>query len=357
MIRIEMLPASYGDAIWLSWGEDKKKLKHALIDTGFEPCAQIIRQRLHDDPKLVLELFVLTHIDADHIEGSVFLLQDENVITPKRVREIWFNGWEHINALADDAQGALQGEYFSALIRKRKIAWNKKFKGKAVCVPDKGKLPTHKLAGGMKLTLLSPGKAQLNKLHSYWTKDLKKKLKPGDEKKALKLLDHDAKYALDSMGSRINVSKLVKGKFTEDKAPANGSSIAFLAEYGDRKLLFTGDAYPSVLAASLGRLIEEGDTLALDVLKLAHHGSAHNTGPELLDLVRCEHALVSSDGKKFSHPDASAIARVIHSSPGVQVHFNYQSEFTKPWLSSKVMKAHGYTAAVGDEGSLVLELD
>jgi beta-lactamase superfamily II metal-dependent hydrolase len=357
MIRIELLPAAYGDCIWLSYGKSKKSLRHVLIDTGFEDCSKILRKRLLKDKQLSFELFVMTHIDADHIEGSVFLLQDEAVATPKRFKEVWFNGWKHIHAATKDELGAKQGEYFSALIKERKLKWNKAFGGKAVMVPDKGKLPVKKLPGGLSLTLLSPNRDRMQKLRSYWLKDLKKKLAPGDEKAALELLDADKKFALDALGASTNVPALVKRKFSEDKAPANGSSIAFLAEYDGRRMLFTGDAHPSVLVSSLERLLDDGETLELDVLKLAHHGSRHNTSPTLLQRVGCDHALISSNGQKFKHPDGESLARVIDGSPKVTLHFNYQSTFTKPWLQAATKKKFGYDAKVGAAGSLVLELD
>lgn len=358
MIRIEMLPALYGDCIWLSYGKSEKSLKHVLIDTGFEDCSKLLRQRMLDDEKLALELFVMTHIDADHIEGSVFLLQDEAIATPKRIKEVWFNGWKHIEGFQKDALGAKQGEYFSALIKERKLKWNKAFAGKAVVVPPKGKLPVKKLAGGMKLTLLSPTADKLAKLRSYWLKDLKKVLKPGDEKKALKLLDQDKKFELDALGASTNVPKLIAKKFSEDKAEANGSSIAFLAEYEGKRLLFTGDAHPSVLVGTIPRLLgKTKQSLPLDVFKLAHHGSRANLSPALLHLLECDHVLVSSNGQKFQHPDPEAIARVIDGFPKVTVHFNYDSKFTKPWLNATTRKKFGYKTAVGTDGGLVLELD
>lgn len=357
MIRIEMLPALYGDCIWLSYGKSEKSLRHVLIDTGFEACSKLLRQRMLDEEKLALELFVMTHIDADHIEGSVFLLQDEDVAKPKRIKEVWFNGWKHIEGFQKDALGAKQGEYFSALIGARKLKWNKAFSGKAVVVPEKGKLPVKKLAGGMKLTLLSPTPDRLAKLRSYWTKDLKKVLKPGDEKKAMALLDKDKKFALDALGGSTNVPKLVKKKFSEDKAQANGSSIAFLAEYEGRRMLFTGDAHPSVLVGTIDRLLGKKKSLPLDVFKLAHHGSRANLSPELVSRLACDHVLVSSNGQKFNHPDPEAIARVIDGFPKVTVHFNYESKFTKPWLNAVPKKKFGYKTGVGKDGSLVLELE
>lgn len=358
MIEIELLPAEYGDCIWLRYGKSKSKMRHVLIDSGFIPTSDLLRKRLHEDPKIAFELFVMTHIDADHIEGSAMLLQDAAIATPLRFKQIWFNGWDHIDAAkeAKDTLGAKQGEYFSALIGQRKIPWNAAFKGKAVVVPKTGKLPTVKLAGGLTLTLLSPTLEKLKTLRSYWVKDLKGKLKPGDEKAALKLLAKDTKYAPDALGApSTNVARLAQSKFTEDKAEANGSSIAFLAQYDGRTMMFTGDAHPSVLVASLARASKS--KLTIDVLKLSHHGSKNNTSQALLDAIKVRSVLVSTSGKKFKHPDPECIARLVAAGKGdLTICFNYASDWTKPWADKALRAAHRYEAQLGDQGSLIVEI-
>jgi hypothetical protein len=354
MIEVEMMPAKYGDAIWLRYGKDEESLHHVLIDTGFEPTANEIRKRLHETD-IQLDLFVLTHIDADHIEGSIYLLQDLN---PDRVQDVWFNGWEHIDSVADDALGALQGEYFSALIRKRGLPWNEAVGGKPIVVPDDGPLPKVTLAGGMELTLLSPSVDQLKRLRSYWVTDLKGRLKAGDEEAALRLLDADEKYAIDALGRTTNVERLITKKFKEDPSKANGSSIAFLAEYDGKCMLFTGDAHPSVLVNTLDRLGEAGNPLEIELFKVAHHGSGYNTSPALLERIRCKHALISTNGIKFEHPDAECIARIVHAHDGggLTLHFNYSTDFTKPWKESALKRRFSYDVNYGDNGSLTVKI-
>jgi Metallo-beta-lactamase superfamily len=358
MIEVELLPARYGDGIWVRYGKTKNDLRHVLIDTGFEPTANGIRQRLRDAPDIEVELFVLTHIDADHIEGSIYLLQDVDVVTPTRFKDVWFNGWDHIDSVEEDGLGALQGEYFSTLIRKRKLRWNDRtFGGKAVVVPETGPLPHVKLPGGMELTLLSPSVAKLKALRSYWLKDLKGRIDPGDAQAALTMLAEDSKYAPDALGTK-KVETLVAQRFEEDDAKANGSSIAFLAEYEGKRMLFTGDAHPSVLVDAIDRLADGQNPLNIDLLKLAHHASKHNTSPALLQRVRCKHALISTNGAKFKHPDDECIARLIdsHRNKGLTLHFNYDTEFNRRWKDAAVKRKYGYTVEYGTEGSLALTL-
>ncbi len=358
MIEVELLPAQYGDAILIRYGENNKDQHYVLIDSGFEPTTTDILKQLSAEKSIELDLFVMTHIDADHIEGSIYLLQDEGFAEPGRIHDVWFNGWEQINSLATDGLGAVQGEYFSALIRKRKLAWNKAFGSAAVVVPDTGPMPTTTLEGGMKITLLSPTEEKLKALRAYWMKDLAGKLEPGDEKAALALLAEDAKYAPDALGDTTNVGALVAKDFKEDAAKANGSSIAFLAEYAGKRMLFTGDAHPGVLVEALDRMKKGGSKLNVDLLKVAHHGSRHNTSPELLDRVRSKHLLVSTNGAKFRHPDAECIARIADAYQGVTstLHFNYATQYTTPWKDAALKHKYGYDVAYGDNGSLTVTL-
>jgi hypothetical protein len=358
MIEVELFPAQCGDCIWLRYGPSAAEVRHILIDTGFVPTAELVRKRLHDDPKIKFELFVMTHIDADHIEGSAMLFQDAKIATPERFKNVWFNGWDQIDSAKEpgDELGAKQGEYLSALLRDRGLAWNEHFPKGAVMVPADGDLPTADF-GGLTLTLLSPTLPKLHKLRSYWMKDLKGKLAPGDEKAAMKLLASDKMYALDAMGSGIDVKKLVQSKYEEDTAPANGSSIAFLASYDGKRLLFTGDAHPGVLVDSVERLGLKKPVI--DLFKVPHHGSKHNTSADLLRAMKVRRAVFSTNGKKFKHPDLECVARVVDAKSGeLTLCFNYATEFTTPWKEKDVRKANGmYDVEYGDEGALTIRLD
>jgi hypothetical protein len=149
---------------------------------------------------------------------------------------------------------------------------------------------------------------------------------------------------------------------TNDKAPPNGSSIAFLAEFRDRSILFGADAFPTVLYPALLRLardrsgfsddVAEDDVppLHVDVFKLPHHGSRANIAADLFDVIRADHYVISTSGKRFDHPDEEAMARVIlygRPSHGGQhtLWFNYASETTMRWMDPTLMRTYGYATA------------
>lgn len=363
MFSIEMLPANEGDALWIEYGADP--VRRILIDCGRTTAYEKAAGRLGADADLKLELFVLTHVDADHISGAIRLLADGR-FGKSRVGDVWFNGWRHLNGLHRDFDGdipgvlsATQGEYFGALLRDREYPWNETFGGLPVVVEDDGPLPQIPLEGGMTLTLLGPTRDNLVAMRDRWQDDLDgSDLDPGDHEGALTLLGDDAAYAPRVLGDDddgpIVFDELVEEAFDPDESEPNGSSISFLAEFEDNAVLFAADAHAPELQTSVERLLDERglDRLPLDAFKMAHHGSARNNSPSLLDLLDCPRYLISTNGSRHHHPDRQAVARVIDANePGVALFFNYKSDESLAWADGGLIAEYGYCPrypAVGD---------
>src|SRR5690606_8585225 len=119
VFRLEMLPAAHGDCLWVEYG-DGHTVNRVLIDGGPAHTYPALRERILHLPAghRRFGLLIVTHIDADHIEGVIRLLQDAPALGC-RFERIWFNGWEQLNRVPDPAGlplGAMQGEYLSLLI-------------------------------------------------------------------------------------------------------------------------------------------------------------------------------------------------------------------------------------------------
>ena len=220
MLTIEMLPANEGDALWIEYGEGDTPQYRLLIDCGRTNAYRAVKDRLRAaidaGVPLELELFVLTHVDEDHIYGSVRLIADRR-LDPARVGDVWFNGYRHFAGHApEDTLGAEQGEFFGALLRDRGFPWNAAFEGGAVKVPDDGPLPTHTLPSGMKLTLLSPTSERMTAMKAEWEAQLdddEDPLTPGDWEAALERFAASARAGLRSCpeipGVRVLLEALV----------------------------------------------------------------------------------------------------------------------------------------------------
>ena len=92
--------------------------------------------------------------------------------------------------------------------------------------------------------------------------------------------------------------------FIAGRNATNDNSIAFILEYKQFRMLFTGDAG----SAAEQRFLAEGIDLHADVLKVGHHGSAYGSSPEFIAAVHQRFAIISVGRHNlFGHPAPSTI--------------------------------------------------
>jgi hypothetical protein len=356
VLRLEVLPAEYGDCLWVEYGT-ATATRRILVDAGL---ASVYSGQLK--PKLMalsprerqaFELMVCTHVDADHIGGTLKLFEEADR-TGFGAREVWFNGYRHLPDEAPQTLGPVQGERLTEMLLQPRWRWNASFAGGAVMVPDQGDLPRVALAGGMVVTVLSPNAAKLASLKPVWEAECRKagleprSAAPGDEE--------DAEHIAVLGGGPPDVDALAAEPFALDRSEANGSSIAVMLEYEGRRLLLSGDAHPDVLRSSLRRWGGTGKP-AFDLFKLPHHGSKANTSVELVRSVRCKSWVFSSNGKRFNHPDPQAVARVVKHAAGPALIFNYRSALNAAWDSAALRRQHGYSTRYPAKGQAGIVID
>ena len=341
-----MLPAGRGDCLWIEYG--KANARHrVLIDGGIASTQKAIRARIEALPvaKRRFDLLVISHIDLDHIAGVLKLIADP----PEGLEfdNVLFNGWKQLvkaDELPDDdgILGAKLGERVTSRIEQRGYTWNKGFKDKLVAIrKSTGKLPSIKLAGDMKITLLSPTLERLRKLRPVWQEEIEAAgLEPGNAGDTLEGIGHPDEEEEDGgiLGTAsVNIKKLAATPFKDDKSEANGSSIALLAEFDGKRCAFLGDAYASDIAKSVQRVIDaedDGDLLEVNATKLSHHGGRKNTSSGLLEKLHCRNYLVSTDGSIYDHPHGESLSRVVvhgRAAGKPSLIFNYLSDETKVW--------------------------
>ncbi|MCB9045543.1 MAG: hypothetical protein H6550_05320 [Chitinophagales bacterium] len=361
MYNIHLLPASFGDSILIEYNEHDPK--YILIDGGpYFNFDELINGIQHVAPGLEeLELLVISHVDIDHIDGIVTLLNRDKL--PFAINEVWFNGWNEIKPFEDaELLGALQGEYLSVAINRHKIPHNKSFGGKTVYVKEIDAPPVIQLPGGMELTLLSPVKEALQKLLPVWEKEVAEKI--GDRALIEQRFDEDKRYdqPIDDLLGGMSIEKMQDAKSKGDTSPANGSSIAFIGKYGGKSCLFAADAITDYLLQVIEPILEKNDAdkLQLDAWKLAHHGSKKSTLDSLMIKIDCKNMLFSSDGKRYKHPDEQTIAKLLkHNGPDLQLYFNYKTEQNDMWDDVAKQKKYHYDTrypAKKDEPGITISL-
>jgi hypothetical protein len=358
MLKLQMLPAGCGDCLWLEYGSPETA-RIVIIDGGLQDTAQALSKRIEAARReraanmLDVELFVVTHIDNDHILGVIELLRTAQPWL--RIKDIWFNGRPQLMRLpkppvssgrtsgrsrkggagrpadllggADDSPdeeeggydfaalpspfdllGPQQGDELSDLLTVRRLPWNRhqRWRGHAVMVPEIGELPVETLDGGLRLTLVGPTLARLYRLSTAWPDVLAGTHEPAAPRGA---------DPFGLLGRYDTWPPVWKDREQRDPSAANGSSIMLLAEYDDRALLLAGDGHAPDLAAALERLRRERHAahalFPLAAFKLAHHGSEKNLTRAVLEQIDCSRYLISTDGSGHEHPDHQALLRIL----------------------------------------------
>jgi hypothetical protein len=271
----------------------------------------------------------------------------------KQFRDVWFNGFHHLQNKNIETFGAVQGEALTTALVDLKLPWNKhgQWHGGPVALTKPDGPVKLSLDSGLAITLLSPTQTQLAALKGEWEAACEDAhVIPGlavDQRKEL--------AGLERFGI-IDVDALADAAFKQDAAKPNGTSIAFLAQFGDKRVLLGADAHPGQLVSALDAL--GGGRQKLAAFKVPHHGSRANLNKDLLDRIECQNYLVSTNGSYFKHPDREAIARIVkYGGTEPRVHFNYSSTLNEVWKDEALQEERDYTSAFPLVGADSLKLD
>jgi beta-lactamase superfamily II metal-dependent hydrolase len=324
-MELRLLQANNGDAIHLKIKDEEDNFCNILIDGGTRDtyiCKNHKNKLQNGVLKNLIEqiktngefidLLILTHVDDDHI-GGILKWFEQDAYAKDLVKKVWFNSGRLISEYFQQEEipenfliiknehstitSIPQGVIFEDFIEENNI-WDRRII----------KSGNEIIFSGLKFTILSPSENQLKKLLTKWEKEFP---------------------IVDT--SRVNdysisLSELVASdSFREDSSIHNGSSIAFILENQDKKILFLGDAHPQTIIDSLTNMgYSRQNPVRVDFVKLSHHGSKANTNNELLNLIQSENFLISSDGSKHNLPDKQCLARIINTKKKVNLYFNYK---------------------------------
>lgn len=337
-IRLEVLPAAYGDCLLIECPVGKRVWR-MLVDTGPDDTYAALRARLAAIlPGATgyrrIDLFVVTHIDHDHIGGAARLLADKALKLD--FGDVWFNAPRRSRT-----RGVEEGQVLAETLGAPGVAlpWNRAFNGRHAVTLDGGIAEVHLGRDAPRLTLLSPTQQRLDRLFKVWARELSRLAEMRKPRVARSLPRSVFDPDLTAFAGRST---------TKDRAVANGSSIALLLEHRGASLLLAADAHAPVLMAGLKALAQNrgaGLPLQLDAFKLSHHGSQANITTELFKCVQARHHVVSTNGAIFGHPDDTAIARtILHGGSNPSLWFNYGSARNRRWAAESMRAKHGYIA-------------
>lgn len=392
-----MYPAENGDCFLISLGEENRK--HILIDCGYaDTYHYYLKKNLQELKQLdeKIDLFIITHIDEDHILGAIAFIEDNNKSKIVEIEEVWYNCYRHLQI--DKNQGILsnkekrilqreialgesyvnresfdgisksevsvkQGSTLGALLLTGGYRWNSSFEGKAVSRDNMEKIKFDDVS----IKILSPNNEKLEKLEKKWLKELENKKwnfnitenQLFDDAFEFMLLMYEelqiekTEVSLEESKTFESVENLIQGEINLDNSPTNGSSIAICINYEGRNLLFLADGHPDILYENIYDLgIEK-----FDLVKLPHHGSRKNMTLELSEVLKSDRFLISTNGNKHSHPNLESLAKLIYMNKDTnkEFYFNYETKASR-WICKEEMKENFNLEVIVGNGSLPLNI-
>jgi hypothetical protein len=356
MLKIKMYPAKNGDSFLVDAGGT-----FILIDAGFRSTFQdFVKTDLasltSDGHRLALA--VCTHIDADHI-GGLLEFFSSNGPQPRRIVEVdrvWHNslrsmplspGREEgvegklvlealrrrglVGHAAPGPIGARQGSSLAKMLGRDGYHWNEG--DGTTCISQDQ--PPVALSEAVSVEVVGPSRVRLEALRGVWLKEVAKLGYKGGEAPADLLDDAYEMWCgtlpqLEEPKGRLvsaNSNLRLKDIYAPDQSLANGSSIAVIITSAGVRALFLGDAWAEDTVARLRAVKSATGPILFDAIKVSHHGSCHNTSPELLATVDAPCFLISTDGSRHGHPDFEVLAEIVDRPAAFErrLIFNYET--------------------------------
>jgi hypothetical protein len=195
-VDVEVFPAAVGDAILIRCHSHDTAI-NILVDGGVRATygthlATRLKQLQSNGERL--DLLVVTHIDTDHIGGALELLKNNGDARSPSVIDIcdvWHNGYRHLGLTGrapteternrvlrqssrpeseisgDGTISVREADSLARLLATHGYKWNRSFNGGPVLAGN-----VVSLADDIRITLLSPLRADLERLAYVWQRDL-----------------------------------------------------------------------------------------------------------------------------------------------------------------------------------------
>lgn len=361
-VKITAFPAENGESILIECFGVKKT--NILVDLGYsQTYKKFIEKKLRSLANLdeKIDLLVLTHYDADHIEGAIAFFEELLVDTFIDIEEIWVNEFLSLssqqldkNELNKEQESIYNFSKFMANIYRqgsstitnkeistghsvtitkliKQLGYDKKinesFVDKLVCVHAEDTDNLIKINNEVEITILAPQKSKLQEqlidflkwfeknknIHSYIAKEELYELFVASSD-ANKVNDTNNIIIKKEISSDINyqekIESILRSKDTlGTNSLANKTSIAFSLKFKNLNLMFTGDIDAETLISEL-----ESTKNRYDLLKISHHGSKNNTNRLLLNSINCNNYLICTEGKgRSKHPNLETLVYIANS--------------------------------------------
>ena len=361
-----------GDCITLLLKNDDKEV-HIMADCGLytQEVNDFIVNEFHGH----IDYLIVTHIDKDHINGLIAMLKSKPDLT---INHIFYNcyqrtsddlqGWDekmvanvervygHLPVVVDMLEHKINAEKsmtLAELIIKNEN-WHKAWSREYV-TEDSAAIDLENDMG--RFIFLSPTKKALDDLDKeyrtlFW-KTLYKQKKDDYKKEEtiyeslMRIMEQEDNERFDEepVSSKVldeNALKFYADEKMKVLSPANEASIAFIWEHEGHRILFMGDANPDQVVKKIGDVYKDTPKPVLfDAIKISHHGSAHSTSKELVNVADSERYFVT--GGANTRPSYQALSRIIiaplpEDLSYREIRYNRENDILKSLASNESLK-------------------
>lgn len=142
---------------------------------------------------------------------------------------------------------------------------------------------------------------------SYSTNTAKEVISLAKKESGCKIYDAKSGTKLSSGGAKFEFVQSSKN-YSSD----NEDSVMTYIDYGNLEVLLTGDAEKGAESSA--------KKYNVDILQMPHHGSGGSSSSAFIKKFDPEKIIISTDGKKYGHPSASALNRYINYDKNIDVY-------------------------------------
>ncbi|MGP9518135.1 ComEC/Rec2 family competence protein [Psychrobacter sp. AOP7-C1-14] len=377
MFKITMYKADNGDCISI-----QTENTFVLIDGGTAQSFDTWKESIVGQFEKI-DLLIITHIDNDHTNGIIKLLEAEGC---PEIEQVYFNGVEQLfsalddtdkpdrrvdiklNALANECMpssdkeniGYSEGTSLSYILNKQSLKCNELISGQAIFIENTKKFDI----GALKFEVIGPDSATLSELKNNWQykldergirpKIINKSFANSFEAYIQSFENSTADTTLISSVKVNSIASLANEPFVPDNSLTNKSSFSFLIEHNHKRILYLGDCHAETVISWLDN--NQIDKIKVDAVKISHHGSRNNTSLALLERIDCQEYLISTNGKSHGHPHLETLARiaVINQHTKTNIYFNYDLKNIPTWFTHELYGSYENINLCMDTGEVEL---
>lgn len=371
-VKFQTFPVGSGDCITLLLKNGDKEM-HIMVDCGLYKLE--VNDYIKNEFYNHIDYLIVTHIDNDHIKGLIEMLSSKPDLTinhifyncyqrtsddlqewDERMVENMKNVYHHLPVVIDMLEQKINAETSMSLAElilgneKWKKVWRREY------ITDESSMVD--LGDDMgRFIFLSPTKKALDDLDKeyrtlFW-KTLYKQKKEDYKKEEtiyeslMRIMEQEDNEGFDEepVSSKVldeNALKLYADEKMKVLSPANEASIAFIWEHEGHRILFMGDANPDQVVKKIGDVYKDTPKPVLfDAIKISHHGSAHSTSNELVNVADSERYFVT--GGANARPSYQALSRIIiaplpEDLSHREIRYNRENDILKSLASNESLK-------------------